>query len=400
VSVAKDKKRILIAGGGIGGMAMALGLLRQGHSVQVFEQAPELKELGAGLHMSPNGFCALDWLGVGDAILDRASLASGRVVRLWSTGESWKVLDVGEKARESYGFPYVTLYRPDLHDVLIDAVRALDPHAVQLGATCTGFEQDASGVRLEVGNRTVTGDALIGADGIHSKIREGLHGKDQPHYSGIMAWRMMVRIDQLPEHLRAPVATNWIGPGGHCVHYPVKSGELLNFIGIRETDQWLAESWTQRGTVEDCLATFEGWHQDVQTLIKGGMSHFKWALMLRDPLSFWSKGRVTLLGDACHSMLPFMAQGAAMALEDAVILARALEAHADIATAFEKYEAVRRERTRRVINGSAENAKRFHNPALAEAAGAREYVNREFTEEKLRQRYDWLYTYNAQTEPV
>jgi salicylate hydroxylase len=192
---------------------------------------------------------------------------------------------------------------------------------------------------------------------------------------------------RLPRHLARMVSSIWMGPGRHVVQYPLRNGELMNFVGVVERDDWREESWNTRGTHDDMRADFKHWHADVQTLISAIPEPFLWALKLRQPLPVWSAGRITLLGDACHPTLPFLAQGAVMAIEDGFILARALEAHgADVAGAFRAYEAARHERTSRVVNGSADNAKRFHNPALGDPAGVQAYVEREWAKDHLQER--------------
>lgn len=280
--------------------------------------------------------------------------------------------------------------------MLADGVRREKPDAIHLNARCTGFEQSAGGVTLRFEGGAARGDVLIGADGVHSLIREALFGPDQPRFTGFVAWRGTIPMENLPRHMRRLVGTNWIGPGGHVVHYPVHRGEYLNFIGSVERDDWRIESWTARGTREECHADFKGWHADIHRMIDGIETPYKWALMGRAPIPEWSRGRVTLLGDACHPMLPAYAQGAAMALEDGYILARALEgASGGIERALARYENARKERTAQVVNGSAENMRRFQDRSMAEPAGAQEYVDREWSEERVRSRYEWLFTYDV-----
>lgn len=393
----KNRIRILIAGAGIGGLTAALALLKRGYDVQVCEQAPELREVGAGLQLSPNGLRALYQLGLGDALRAVASEPEGKEVRLWNTGQTWKLFDLGKTAVAQYGYPYFMIYRPDLHNVLADAVRAIKPDAIMLGAQCAGYVQTEEGVTLKLADgREVRGDVLIGADGVHSRIRGQLVGADKPSFSGMLAWRGVIPMERLPERLRRPVGTNWVGPGAHVIHYPLHGGELMNFVGIVERRDWQVESWTQHGTHDECHADFNGWHDDVHELIRNVDVPYKWALMVREPLQQWSSGRVTLLGDACHPTLPFLAQGAVMAIEDGYIVARCIEQYeSDLALALKKYEAARIERTTMIVQRSTENGRRFHNPALASPDGAAAYVDREWAEPKVRERYDWLFRYNV-----
>jgi salicylate hydroxylase len=389
--------RILIAGAGIGGLTAALALLKRGFDVQVCEQAAELREVGAGLQLSPNGLRALYRLGLDDALRAVASEPAGKEIRLWSTGQTWKLFDLGATSVAQYGYPYFMMYRPDLHKVLADAVRAIKPDAIMLGAQCLGFAQDNDGVTLKLADGgEVRGDVLIGADGVHSRIRGQLFGADQPVFSGCLAWRGVIPMERLPERLRRPVGTNWVGPGAHVIHYPLHGGELMNFVGIVERSDWQVESWTQKGTHEECHRDFAGWHDDVHELIRNVDVPYKWALMARPPLQQWSSGRVSLLGDACHPTLPFLAQGAVMAIEDGYIVARCLEKYrGDLPLALRQYEAARIERTTSIVLRSTENGRRFHNPALADAEGAAAYVDREWAEQKVRDRYDWLFRYNV-----
>lgn len=393
----KKQVRVLIAGGGIGGLTAALSLLKRGYDVQVFEQAPELREVGAGLQLSPNALRALAQLGLGAALRAVAVEPGGKEIRLWSTGQTWNLFDLGSTSVATYGYPYYMIYRPDLFQILADAVTAIKADAILLGARCAGFEQTEAGVTLKLADgREVEGDILIGADGVHSGIRSRLAGADQPSFSGCLAWRGVIPMDRLSERLKRQVGTNWVGPGAHVIHYPLHGGALMNFVGIVERNDWQVESWTQQGTHEECHEDFKGWHDDVHELIRHIDVPFKWALMAREPLSQWSDGRVTLLGDASHPTLPFLAQGAAMAIEDGYVVARCIEKYEDdIPLALKKYQDARIERTTQIVQRSTENGKRFHNAALASADGAAAYVDREWAEEKVKERYDWLFRYNV-----
>jgi salicylate hydroxylase len=331
-------------------------------------------------------------LGVGEALKALSCEAAGKEIRLWNSGETWKLFDLGKVSTERYGYPYFTVYRPDLLNVLADAVGRSRIH---LGTQCTGFVQDEAGVTL---NGKIKGDVLVGADGVHSTIRQALFGADQPKFTGIVAWRGIVPMAKLPRHMARMVGSNWVGPGGHVVHYPLRAGTLMNFVGALDRDDWRVESWSARGTTEELAADFKGWHDDVHALIRNIPVPYKWALMVRPPMARWSVGRVTLLGDACHSMLPALAQGAIMAIEDGFVLARALtELGGDIPSRLLRYERARQERTRRTVEGSADNIRRFHSPALADPASAHEYVEREWAGPNVASRYEWLFRYDVTT---
>jgi salicylate hydroxylase len=379
-----------------------LALYKHGFDVTVLEQAAMLGEIGAGVQLSPNATRILYNVGVGQRIAPLACEPLGKRVRLWSTGQTWPLFDLGAHSREQYGFPYFTLHRADLHQALVDGVRAIDANAIHLGEKVVEIQQhDNVAIARTARGVEYTADLVIGADGVHSVVRNAFFGPDQPQYSGIMAWRGVVDAARLPKHLRTPFGVNWVGPGAHVIHYPLRAGRLVNFVGVVERDGWMVESWSERGRLDDCLRDFDGWHNDVQMLIRAIETPYKWALMVREPMSRWVDGRVALLGDACHPTLPFLAQGACMALEDGYVLARCIAHHgSNLDVALARYQSLRTERTERVVRGSAANAKRFHNPELAHAAGAAAYVEREWTEAKIHERYDWLFEYDAESVVV
>jgi 2-polyprenyl-6-methoxyphenol hydroxylase-like FAD-dependent oxidoreductase len=395
------RPHVLIAGAGIGGLAAALALLRRGCDVDLYEQAPQLTEVGAGVQLSPNGTRVLAALGVLDALRAVSCDAEGKEVRHWKTGETWNLFDLGAEAVARYGYPYLTVYRPDLLAVLADGVRRLKPDAIHLDARVAGFAETRHGVALILaeGGR-VEGDALVGADGVHSQLRQRLFGDDRPRFAGMIAWRGVVPMAALPRHMARIVGTNLVGPGGHVVHYPLRRGELMNFVGITERGDWQVESWSQLGDAAECAEDFAAWHEDVHRLIHAAPRLYKWALLVREPLARWGRGHVTLFGDACHPTLPMLAQGAVMAIEDGLVLARALAQCADIETALARYHTARAERTRAIVLGSADNARRFHNRSLADPEGAKAYLDREWSREAITRRYEWLFTYDATTAPV
>jgi salicylate hydroxylase len=393
---------VIIAGAGLGGLTAALALLQRGFDVDVYEQASELKEIGAGVQIGPNGSRVLYELRLQEALSRMAFEPAGKEIRLWNTAQTFKLFDLGSESVSRYGSPYLMMHRADLYSILADAVLALKPDAVHLNAKCIGYEQDDQGVRLLLENgEKAAGDILIGADGLHSRIRRQLAGADKAVFTGGISWRGIIPMDRLPPHLATPVGVNWVGPRGHVIHYPVRRGELMNFVGHVERDDWQVESWTERGTIDECAADFAGWHDDIHELIRNIEVPLKWALFLREPLKKWGEGRVSLLGDACHATLPYLAQGANMALEDGLVLARALHNHMnDLPAALRRYEDARRERTTRVVDKSAENLNRFHNNDLANPEVAQRYTATEWHPDRIRERYDWLFEYDAATVAV
>ena len=394
------KPRILIAGAGIGGVIAALALLERGFDVALYEQAPELRELGAGVQISPNGSRVLCALGLLPAMQAIASVPVTKEMRLFNTGQAWRVQDLGASAEARYGAPYWLVHRGDFHTVLVRALDERAPGALRVGCRCTGFKQDADSVTLYLENgQQAHGDALIGADGVHSNIRAQLFGDGHAEFTGFMAWRGVVPMERLPPRLRQQFGMTWIGPHGHVVTYPLRRGELLNFVTAIERDDWRVESWSEAGTVGECRRDLAAWHPDVLSIVDAIDVPYKWALLGRVPLRQWSVGRVSLLGDACHPTLPFLAQGANMAIEDGMILARCLDAH-DLPEALSRYEAARLDRTSRIVLGSLENVSRYHNPLLADPVQAQALMAREFAPRAMGARYDWLYEYDALTVPI
>jgi salicylate hydroxylase len=393
---------IVVGGAGIGGLTLALALLRRGIDVVIHEQAGQMAEVGAGIQISPNGTRALADLGVLDELTRVSSEPDAKRIRLWNTGQNWPLFDLGPDCVAQYGYPYLMIHRGDLQSVLVAAVRKLKPDAIRMGSRIVDFVQDAKGVTaiLADGSRA-SGTVLVGADGVHSQIRSAIFGAAKATYSGCSAWRGVIPAERLPERLRISSGVNWVGPGRHVVTYPLRRGELINFVGVVETDEWNTESWTARGTHAECAADFAGWHEDVHALIDNIDVHYRWALLGRAPIASWHKGRVVLLGDACHPMLPFMAQGAVMAIEDGIILARCLETYGeDCDKAFSGYEAARIERANRCVVAADRNRAVFHSDRLIEPADAERYAKTQWNEAKVRERYHWLFSFDPITCPI
>ncbi|MBV9747909.1 MAG: FAD-dependent monooxygenase [Acetobacteraceae bacterium] len=397
-----EQPHILIAGGGIGGLVAGLALLQHGFAVDIYEQAHELRELGAGVQIAPNGSRVLCALGLQPAMDAIASVPAGKEVSLFSTGQAWKLQDIGAEAVERWGSPYWMVHRGDFHRVLVEAFEQRAPGRLHVGKRAEGVDQDADGVTLSLaGGETLRGAALVGADGVHSRIRERLFEAARANFTGFMAWRGVIPMARLPERMRRAYGVNWIGPHGHVVTYPLRRGELLNFVAAIERDDWRVESWSEAGTIEECRGDFAQWHPDVQEIVGCIGTPYKWALLGRDALPHWSVGRVTLLGDACHPTLPFMAQGANMAIEDGMVLARCLAASpSDIEAALQHYEELRLDRTTRIVRGALDNVSRFHNPLLADPEEARTFLDREFASQQVNQRYNWVWDYDANMVPV
>ncbi len=386
-----EPTHILIAGGGIGGLTAALECAHQGFTVEVFEQAAAFTDVGAGIQLSPNPSRVLLNLGLGEALETVAFLPEGTEFRHWRTGRHISHNPLGQAARKKYGAPYYHIHRADLTRVLA-AAAAAEPHiTLHTNTSVIGFTQSGSEVTLQTTSGRYEGTVLIGADGIHSTIRTGLFGEQPPAFTGNVAWRGLVPSDRLPAGLIHPVAGVWWGPGKHFVHYFVRGGDLVNCVCVVEKDGWEVESWTERGDRSELESDFSGWHETIQLLIANMAPDacFKWALFDRPPMARWSEERVTLLGDACHPTLPFMAQGAAMAIEDAAVLARCLKAEDSASTALLRYESLRKDRTAGIQRGSRRNASVFH------LRGIKAWARNLVADRARAGTMDGLYGYNA-----
>lgn len=376
--------KIGIVGAGIGGLAAANALHQAGHDVVVFEQSRQFLRVGADINLTPNAVRALDGLGAGIAQAVRASAArpTHRISRTWDTGEETSRLAMGDEAERKYGAPQLTIHRADLLAALADAFPA---ERVRFGKRAQSIEARADGgvaIRFTDDSEATQLDVLIGADGIHSVVRNAMFGAESPRFTGVVAFRAVVPTERVKDVPNIQAFTKWWGatPESQIVTFPLNQGRDTFIFATTAQDSWHEESWTTPGSVDELRGFYADFHPDARALLDACDSVLKTALYERDPLTAWSLGPMTLVGDACHPMMPFMAQGAGMAIEDGVVLARNLAgvaAPAQVAAALHRYETMRMERASQIQVGSRGNN------WLRSGGNA-----------------DWVYGYDAWSEPL
>ena len=387
-------KKILIVGGGIGGMTAAACLLKAGFEVSVFEQAPELGEVGAGIQLSANPMRVLQHLGLVERLRRHGVQPEAYQFKMFDTAEVLQEIPLGNGYVERHGVPYLSVHRADLLDTLIAAVRDLNADAVTLNATATDYAEDANGVTLHFSDGSeFRGDVLIGADGIKSLVRSKILGETPVHYTGDQSWRILVPAERLEADQRPDTVNICVGPGKHGVVYPIRPDGLVNMVGCVEYETWDDESWTARRPWSEMKADFAGWHGNIQAIIDNADKDqcFRWAMNNRPPVDNWSTARTTLLGDAAHPTLPYMAQGGGMAIEDGAVIARALQQEDDVGEALNLYQRNRLERTARIVNESSANRNMFHLPSEADLREA--FAQRDMNAERTA----WLFAYDPMT---
>jgi 3-hydroxybenzoate 6-monooxygenase len=340
---------LLVAGGGIGGLAAAYVLARDGHQVTVLEQSHAFGEIGAGIQLGPNIFKMFEYLGLAEAVERVAFFPAGLGMNDVRTGERVIRVPLGETALAEYGHPYGVIYRVDMHNVFLDACKALPNVTLRTSAKVESFDQDASGVRVHMSDdETLKGDALIGADGLWSRVREAVVGDGKPRVSGHIAYRAVLKREDVPAHLWSDDVLLWGGEKTHLVHYPLRRGELFNLVAVFHSNKY-DEGWNTFGDTAELNERFAHAVPQVKELL-GKIETWKmWVLCDREPVKNWTDRRVTLLGDAAHPMLQYLAQGAGQAIEDAVVLGEALRyTQGNVEDAFQKYQQARYLRTGRV----------------------------------------------------
>ncbi len=353
--MAKSKPSIAIVGAGMGGLAAAATLRNVGLDVAVYEQAHQFARIGAGIQMLPNSSRVLRGIGIEDKLRKTAFEPYSHLNRVWDTGEVKRELPMPESL---YGAPFLCMHRADLHEALSSV---LPPGVIRLNKRLVGLEQKDGRVTLAFADgERAEADAVIGADGVHSLVREIIVGTDQPIHKGRIAYRAVFDAGLMNGGEIAPSRTKWWGPDRHIViYYTTRDRSQLYFVtSVPEPTDWMTkESWSAKGDVQELRAAYEGFHPEVRMVLEACPDCHKWAILEREPLPYWSDGRVALMGDACHPMTPYMAQGAATSIEDAVILARCLAevASDDIEGAFRRYEANRKPRTSRIQAISSAN---------------------------------------------
>ncbi|MEV2255671.1 3-hydroxybenzoate 6-monooxygenase [Streptomyces sp. NPDC050147] len=383
----------IIAGGGIGGLATALALARTGHHVTVLERQETFCETGAGIQLGPNAFYALDLLGVGHAVRERAVFIDELRLMDGTTGEAVVVMPLTERYRRRFRNPYAVVQRGDLYQPLLLACLAADAITLVPGAAVHGYSQQRTDVSARTRDgRVFTGDLLIGADGIHSAVRAQLVGDGAPRVSGHTIYRSVIPIARVPEELRWNAVTLWAGPRWHFVHYIIGGGDYLNLAATIDDGARLPVT-SRHAHRQTVLDRFTRLGSTARRLLELGEGWREWVLCDRDPAGCWTEGRVALLGDAAHPMLQYAAQGACQALEDAVVLGAVLAevtAADDVAQRLEKYSAERGERTARIQLLAREMGTQLYHPA-GEAARQRNAMLRELSEDDLYGKVDWLH---------
>jgi len=355
--------KIAIAGAGIGGLTAALCLAKSGHDIELFEQADRFVDVGAGIQCGANAMHVFDYLGLSPELAERAVRPSGIHFRDYCSGGRLHTIELGDAYTQKYDAPYLHIHRADLHALLLRAFKLQSRNKLHMGCRVESFDEGESAVDVYFDNQTyLSADCLIAADGVHSKIRTQIAGDFAPRFTGNVAWRGVVSVADLPIDWMETVASNFVGPKKHMVLYYLRNRTLANFVGVVENKTWRDDSWVAKASWEELSNDFAGWHPCVQSIIDAVDKEqcYRWALYDHRPLRNWSSKRVALLGDAAHATLPFMASGAAMAIEDARILQRSLNESTALSEGLILYQNSRINRTTQVQRDSARAGSLYH----------------------------------------
>jgi salicylate hydroxylase len=391
--------RIAVIGGGIGGLTAAQALLKRGFDVSVYEAAPELKEIGAGVSLSPNAMKALRSLDLEQPVRSVAFESENGLLRNWRTGRI--ISKTPRDMSNRYGATGCTVHRADLLDALSVNLPA---KIVHLGARCIHVEADDKSASARFNDGTeIEADIIVGADGIHSAVRTSLFGRDAPRFTGKICWRCLVPVDAVPGGLPTTDSTTWLGPHGAVVVYLVRRGELVNVVAHYDNENWTEESWIRECDRSEVIENYKGWHESLTRLFSASERHYKWALYDREPLPQWTKGRATILGDAAHAMLPYLGQGACQAMEDGCVLASALASMPDdVSGALKLYERVRLPRANKVVISARERGEDNHlvSPIAAWKRDLLIALRKRFSSDHTGRNSAWLFDYDAGSEDV
>ena len=393
--------KVLIAGGGIGGLTAAFCCAHFGHEVLVFEQSAALEAVGAGVQIPPNAMKVFQALGISALIRRQAFEPEAIEARMGETGRTIFTIPLANYAAQRWGADYLHIHRADYIAAIKEGLERVAPRALHLNSRIDDYTQSADVVSVTLNDgRQFSGDILIGADGIKSAIREKMLGPDKPVFTGNVAWRAVVPIDKLASSPPSPTACAWMGRKRHGVTYLLRNGTLANFVGVVERGDWQDEGWAVRGSKEDLQNDFHNWHPVIAGLIKSAAQDqlFRWALFDRAPLKTWIDGRAALLGDAAHPMLPFLAQGAAMAVEDSWVIAREISHKGRGATqSLAAYQNLRLARTSKVQAGSRANMKTFHRQSRMGQIGTYGpmWLAGKTIPSLVHKRMDWLYGHDV-----
>ena len=357
---------IIIVGAGIGGLVSALCLHKKGYKVEIYEQAETLSELGAGVQLSPNATRVLNYLDLFEDLKPHIFEPNSFQFLNYMSGKVITERKLGEVIKNDFNSPNYDIHRADLQKVLLNKIKAKNIN-IHTNKKVTKVGNNEKSAFIEVDKTKIEADLIIGADGIHSKVSDSLFGKKETIFTGNVAWRMLIPVELLPKDLILPDTTVWLGPNKHFVTYHVSGGKNLNCVCLVEQEGWINESWSEKGDIDELKKAYKGWNKTIQTLLEHADPNtlYKWALHDRPPMKQWSKGRVVVLGDAAHPMLPFLAQGAAMAIEDGAVIANCIFNFDDVIEAVKQFEIIRKPRTSYVQSAARRNAKVLHLSGLA-----------------------------------